>query len=193
MQRDDWNRRYGTSELVWTAQPNRFLVAEVSSLPPGRALDLAAGEGRNAVWLAERGWQVIAVDFSDVAIEKGRGLAQARGVQVEWQERDLTDYEPEPRAFELVVVMYFACRGRRWSRCQQAARAPGGTFCWSDDAENLERAMAGRVARALAQRTSSAIAGDSRQKQPSAPSRPRRVRRRHRLFGEAASGDPAAL
>ncbi len=57
MERAEWDRRYEGSELLFTARPNRFLVAETEGLSPGRALDLACGEGRNAVWLAERGWR----------------------------------------------------------------------------------------------------------------------------------------
>jgi SAM-dependent methyltransferase len=77
MERQDWDRRYRGSELVWTAQPNRFVADELGELPPGRALDLGAGEGRNAVRLAERGWRVTAVDFSPVALDKARRLARA--------------------------------------------------------------------------------------------------------------------
>src|SRR5581483_10861059 len=77
MDREDWNQRYAGTELLWTAQPNRFLVAETEGLPPGRAVDLACGEGRNAVWLAERGWRVTGADFSDVALEKARSPAAA--------------------------------------------------------------------------------------------------------------------
>ena len=73
--RNAWDERYAGDELVWSAQPNRFLVAEVETLPPGRALDLACGEGRNAVWLAERGWDVTGVDFSNVGLDKARRLA----------------------------------------------------------------------------------------------------------------------
>jgi 2-polyprenyl-3-methyl-5-hydroxy-6-metoxy-1,4-benzoquinol methylase len=69
MDADDWNARYGAAELVWSAEPNRFLVAEVSDLPAGRALDVACGEGRNAIGLAERGWDVTGGDFSAVAID----------------------------------------------------------------------------------------------------------------------------
>ena len=54
--REDWNARYAQKELLWTAEPNRLFAAEVGGLEPGRALDVACGEGRNAVWLAERGW-----------------------------------------------------------------------------------------------------------------------------------------
>ena len=76
MEREYWNRRYAAKEFIWTANANRFVAAEVANLLPGRALDLAAGEGRNAVWLAERGWSVRAVDFSDVAIERKRCIRQ---------------------------------------------------------------------------------------------------------------------
>ena len=60
-----WNQRHDTTELVWTAEPNRFLAAETSPLTPGTALDLGAGEGRNAVWLAQQGWQVTVVDRAE--------------------------------------------------------------------------------------------------------------------------------
>ena len=104
--REDWNARYAQKELVWSAEPNRLFAAEVAGLPPGRALDLACGEGRNAVWLAERGWRVTGVDFSDVALAKAAELAAARGVDAEWVVADLLDYEPEPRSFDLVAVLY---------------------------------------------------------------------------------------
>ncbi|MBQ0897960.1 class I SAM-dependent methyltransferase, partial [Micromonospora sp. U56] len=74
MDSSEWDARYAAStELVWTAEPNRFVVEAAADLPPGEALDLAAGEGRNAVWLAGRGWRVTAVDFSPVAVAGGRG------------------------------------------------------------------------------------------------------------------------
>ena len=74
-----WDQRYVGRELVWTSEPNRFLVQAVEGLAPGRALDLACGEGRNAIWLAERGWQATGVDFSKVGLEKARQLEDARG------------------------------------------------------------------------------------------------------------------
>ena len=71
-----WDERYAASELVWSAEPNRFVAEVCADLAPGRALDLAAGEGRNAIWLAQRGWDVTATDFSAVGLDKGRRLAQ---------------------------------------------------------------------------------------------------------------------
>jgi SAM-dependent methyltransferase len=106
MERTDWDNRYRTKELVWTAEPNRFVVAETESLPPGRVLDLAAGEGRNAVWFAERGWQATAVDFSEVAMAKAADLAAHRGVRIETVVADVTTYEPSPGTYDLVVVAY---------------------------------------------------------------------------------------
>ena len=106
MDRDAWDERYAGDEFVWSVEPNRFLVAEVGALPPGRALDLACGEGRNAIWLAERGWDVTGVDFSEVGLEKARRLANARGVTVAWERADATEYAPAPESFDLVIVMY---------------------------------------------------------------------------------------
>ena len=97
MKRDAWNQRYSGTELIWTAQPNRFLVAEAEDLPPGRALDLACGEGRNAVWLARRGWSVTGVDFAGVGLAKAARLAEEAGVEAEWDESD-DGREPLPLA-----------------------------------------------------------------------------------------------
>ena len=84
MSRRDWDRRYEAPGLIWSGEPNRFLRAEVEGMAPGRALDMGCGEGRNAVWLAGRGWNVTAYDFSTVALAKGRRSAGASGVEVDW-------------------------------------------------------------------------------------------------------------
>lgn len=147
MNRDDWNRRYQGAELVWTAEPNRFLVAETDGLAPGRALDLACGEGRNAVWLARRGWQVTGVDYSDVAIEKGRRLAEHAGVEVDWIVADLLEYVPHAARYDLVVALYLqvpAAERQRIVRRAAEAVAPGGTFLLvGHDAANLEQGYGG--------------------------------------------------
>ena len=144
---EDWNRRYADTELLWTARPNRFLVAETDSLRAGRALDLACGEGRNAVWLAERGWRTLGVDFSDVAIGKARELAAARGVECEWLVAELTGYEPEPDAFDLVILFYLQVSALERTpivRRAAAAVAPGGTFLLvGHDLRNLDAGYGG--------------------------------------------------
>jgi SAM-dependent methyltransferase len=129
--REDWNRRYADGEQLWNAQPNRFLVAEVERLPPARALDLACGQGRNAIWLAERGWRVTAVDFSDVGLATAERLAASRGVEVDWVLSDLLEYRPPSESFELVLILYLQLppAGRQLV-LERAAEAlsPGGTL-----------------------------------------------------------------
>ena len=129
--REYWDRRYARSEFVWTAEPNRFVVAELADLPPGRALDLACGEGRNAVWLAERGWTVAAVDFSEVGLAKAARLAASRGVEAEWVLADLLEYEPPIGVFDLVVLLYLQVPAEELRLVlarAAAALAPGGTL-----------------------------------------------------------------
>jgi len=131
MQRKDWNARHGEAGLLFGGEPNRFLVAEASGLLPGRALDLACGSGRNAVWLAQQGWSVVGADFSVVALEQARGLADERGVDVEWVDADLREWEPPRRAFDLVVVLYLHLPGeelRPVVRRAAEAVSSGGTM-----------------------------------------------------------------
>lgn len=126
-----WDERYAATDLLWTAEPNRFLVAEVADLPPGRALDLACGEGRHAVWLAGRGWEVTAVDFSRVALDKARRLAGARGVEVDWLLADVTSHTPAPGAHDLAVVLYLHLPAEPMAAVLRGAGdavAPGGTL-----------------------------------------------------------------
>jgi SAM-dependent methyltransferase len=131
MQREDWDRKYAEVENLWAVRPNRFLVAEVSALEPGRALDLACGEGQNSIWLAGLGWAVTGVDYSSVAIEKARARALREGVEVEFLCADLLDYHPQPEAFDLVVILYLhvvADDRRRVLERASRAVAPGGTL-----------------------------------------------------------------
>jgi 2-polyprenyl-3-methyl-5-hydroxy-6-metoxy-1,4-benzoquinol methylase len=131
MRRDDWDRRYASVENLWAVKPNRFLVAEVSELSPGRALDLACGEGQNAIWLATLGWDVTGVDYSEVAIAKARERSERDGVQVTFECADLVEYEPERAAHDLVLVLYLHIpSAQRPSVHAKAAEAlaPGGTF-----------------------------------------------------------------
>ena len=131
MDRAGWNRRYDTVDLLWSAEPNQFLVMEAEDMAQGRALDLGCGEGRNAVWLAQRGWDVTAVDFSDVGLAKGRRLAQSRTVDVTWVQADLREYQPQAGGYDLVIVLYLHLPDRDRKRVHKAgARAlgKGGTL-----------------------------------------------------------------
>jgi SAM-dependent methyltransferase len=131
MQREDWDRRYAAVENLWATRPNRFLVAEVAEMPPGRALDLACGEGQNAIWLASLGWDVTGVDYSEVAIAKASARAERDGVVVEFTCADLVEYEAGRDGYDLVLVLYLhipsARRGAVHAKAS-AALAPGGTF-----------------------------------------------------------------
>jgi SAM-dependent methyltransferase len=125
-----WDQRYDTPDLVWSGEPNRFLPPQVAALHPARALDLACGEGRNAVWLATQGWEVTGVDFSGVGLQKAAELAEANGVTGRWITDDVTSWDPIDR-YDLAVVFYLqlAAPGRR-AALATAARslAPGGTL-----------------------------------------------------------------
>jgi SAM-dependent methyltransferase len=125
-----WDDRYRGAEFVWTTSPNRFLAPEVEGLDPGRALDLACGEGRNAVWLATQGWEVTGVDFSLVGLEKAARLAESNHVSVDWVRADVTEWRP-PHRYDLVLVFYLQLpRPQRTAAFGVAARslAPGGTL-----------------------------------------------------------------
>jgi SAM-dependent methyltransferase len=145
-----WDDRYAATELVWSSGPNQFVAQALADLPPGRALDLACGEGRNARWLAERGWQVTAMDFSPVAIEKGRRLAEQlpddRAGQIDWQVGDALD-TPLPADLDLVVIAYLQIPATERSAVMRrafAALAPGGTiFVIGHDTTNLTEGTGG--------------------------------------------------
>jgi SAM-dependent methyltransferase len=132
-----WDERYRDHDSVWGARPNRFVEQEVAGLTPGRALDLACGEGRNAIWLASLGWQVIAVDFSAVGVAKGRAQGTER---VTWTVADVTIYAaPEPVDLALLCYLQVGASARRAAVTHAAAAlAPGGTLLViAHDSRNL--------------------------------------------------------
>jgi SAM-dependent methyltransferase len=144
MDANAWDERYAASELVWSAGPNRFVAEELADLPPGTAVDLAAGEGRNAICLARRGWSVTAVDFSQVALDKGRTLAG--DTALEWVCADATTWRP-PQPVDLTVVAYLqlpADQRRAAVRGAVESLAPGGTFLLvAHDSTNLTEGTGG--------------------------------------------------
>lgn len=102
-----------------------MVVEVVSSLRPGRALDVGAGEGRHAVWLASRGWRVTALDFSAVGVERGREHAQREGASVDFVVGDVADWEPVSGGFDLVLVSYLHLEEEAMERVRGWV-APGG-------------------------------------------------------------------
>ncbi len=91
-------------DRLWIQDPDPQLVSTVTPLPPGSALDLGCGEGRNALWLAEAGWKVTAVDFSSVALARLSRAAAERGVEIEVEEADLFEFVGSRRTFDLVIL-----------------------------------------------------------------------------------------
>jgi len=147
MDKTDWDNRHADDDRRWAGEPCPFVVSEVATLPKGRALDLACGQGRHAVWLAERGWDVTAVDFSTVGLEKARSLAASRGATCVWVAADLLRYQPERDAYGLVMLIYLhvpAPERRAILNMAAQATAPGGTFLLiGHDRSNLEHGYGG--------------------------------------------------
>ena len=146
MDSEAWNERYRASELVWSAGPNQFVEAELSELPAGRALDLACGEGRNAIWLAQRGWQVTAVDFAEAGLDKGRRLSE--GLAIDWVRADATTWhDPAGPGYDVVLLAYLqlvAEERRAAVRSGYASVRVGGTFLLvAHDTSNLTEGTGG--------------------------------------------------
>jgi SAM-dependent methyltransferase len=103
MRAEDWDERYAERQQ-WSAEPNALIAELLVGLPPGDAVDLAAGEGRHALWLSGLGWGVTAVDFSDVGLVRGR--AQPGADRVTWVTADVTTWWARPASLDLVLVAY---------------------------------------------------------------------------------------
>jgi SAM-dependent methyltransferase len=150
MDAHDWDRRYADAELVWSSRPNQFVESELADLSPGRAIDVAAGEGRNSIWLAGRGWRVTAVDFSQAGLDKGRALqerhARGRDLSVDWVCADALTYEPEGK-LDLAVLAYLqlpAAQRRAAVRRAFGWLRDGGTlFVVAHDSTNLTEGTGG--------------------------------------------------
>ena len=125
-----WDERYRTKPEIWSGNPNAVLVAETAGLRPGTALDAGAGEGGDACWLADRGWQVTAADISSVAIERAAKRASERGLAITWLHADLAKV-PAPGTYDLVTAHFLhvpKADQQPLFRHLAAAVAPGGTL-----------------------------------------------------------------
>ena len=137
-----WDERYRSTDRLWSAEPNTFVAARLSDLEPGVGLDLASGEGRNAIWLAERGWDMTAVDFSAVAAERGRQHSES----VEFVVADVLTWEPD-RHYDLVLIAYLHLDESEFEPLvRRVARwlLPGGELLMvGHDRSNLEHGVGG--------------------------------------------------
>ena len=144
-----WDARYSAIDLVWGSAPNRFVAAEFADAPPGRSLDVACGEGRNAIWLATCGWWSTGIDFSATAIERATRLAADAGVidRVDFVVGDVVAGPLPPGPFDAVVVAYLqvtADERRRALRSAADVVAPGGVLLVvGHDAANLAEGVGG--------------------------------------------------
>ena len=142
MDSSEWDERYRASDRLWSVTPNLFVADRLVTIKPGRGLDLAAGEGRNAVWLAEQGWSMVAVDFSDVA--SSRGAAQSE--LVEFVVADVLKWEPEGR-FDLILIAYLHLMPPDFEKVVRTSRewlVPGGEmFLIGHDVSNIEHGHGG--------------------------------------------------
>lgn len=137
--KEHWEQHYGERDRVWSGRVNVRLAEVVSSLAPGRALDLGCGEGADACWLAERGWSVVAVDISDTALQRAAVAAEAQGLsdRIEFAQQDLSDGFPEG-TFDLISAQFLHSmipfdRPRVLKRAAAAVR-PGGLLLIVDHA-----------------------------------------------------------
>ena len=151
MDAEGWDARYAASEMLWGVEPNRWVVAEAADLTPGEALDVACGEGRNAVWLATQGWAVTGVDFSPVALDRARKLAAQAGPEIQarlgWVQSDAHDSSRWDGPFDLVVMAYLHLppHERREAVLNAVSvLAPGGTLLVvGHDFSNLTEGVGG--------------------------------------------------
>ncbi len=159
--RDSWEDRWSRAlrehgGRVAQRAPNAHLVAEISPLRPGRALDAGCGQGAEALWLAARGWQVTAIDFAATALAYAQSTAAAMGAdiaeRIDWFEADIAAWTPRPGDYDLVVCLYVHVAGSVVEMVQRMASgvAPGGTLFLVghrpiDPATGKETAAAGQV------------------------------------------------
>ena len=137
-----WDERYSAVERLWPGSPNLFLEDRLGPMEPGVGLDLAAGEGRNALWLRDRGWEMTAIDFSSVALERGSGIDD----RVDWVVADVMSWEPE-MSYDLVVIAYLhLLEDHLRSVVERASRwlePRGELFMIGHDLANLEKGYGG--------------------------------------------------
>jgi 2-polyprenyl-3-methyl-5-hydroxy-6-metoxy-1,4-benzoquinol methylase len=162
MDSTQWDERYSTSELIWTGRANQFVEAHLADLEPGTAIDVGAGEGRNAVWLASRGWSVTAVDFSRVGLDKADQLASEHSVEVSTVCADATTWTPAAPV-DLVVLSYLQLPSDQQRTVLEHAVTwlnPGGTlFVIAHDRSNVEHGHGGPPSEEVCYTVDDTVAG----------------------------------
>lgn len=137
MDAQHWDEMYRGRDQTFSGRPNPVLVTETAGMPAGRALDVGCGEGADALWLARRGWQVTAVDISEIALNRAAAAATGTHGRVAWTRADPITTPPPSGAFDLVSLHYFPLRRRPGHTALNGllnAVAPGGTLLFTTHA-----------------------------------------------------------
>ena len=144
MRAENWDERYAEKQQ-WSSEPNRLIADLLADLPPGDAVDLAAGEGRHALWLAGRGWRVTALDFSGVGLDRGR--AQPGSDAVTWVVADVRTWSAPDASLGLVLVAYLHLPQDEtlplFTRAVDWLRPGGRLLVLGHDVENLTAGVGG--------------------------------------------------
>jgi 2-polyprenyl-3-methyl-5-hydroxy-6-metoxy-1,4-benzoquinol methylase len=122
--KDRWDQKYSTEAYIFGKEPVPFLKQNVHLLPKGKALDIAIGEGRNGVFLATQGFEVVGLDISEKGLAKAQQLAKQNGVTIETRVVDLENYQLEENAYDVILLMYYMQRDL-WPQIKDALK-PGG-------------------------------------------------------------------
>lgn len=138
----DWDERYRQTDRLWSKEPNIFVADRLGHNEPGVGLDVASGEGRNAIWLAEQGWEMTAVDFSEVAVDRGRAASE----KVKFVVADVLSWEP-PEPYDLVLIAYLHLAESQMREVIERVSSwlkPGGElFLIGHDKSNIEKGHGG--------------------------------------------------
>ena len=137
--RQRWDEKYRSKPAPEKLAPDAWLIEQVSGLKSGRALEFACGLGHNAIWLAQQGWHVDAVDISAVGLAHAEKLAQASGAIVNWIAADLDEFTPDADTYDLAVVFRFLDRARLPALLRQALRPQGRLIYETFTAAHINR------------------------------------------------------
>ena len=122
--KDRWDEKYSTEAFIFGKEPVPFLKQNVHLLPKGKALDIAIGEGRNGVFLATEGFEVVGLDISEKGLAKAHQLAKQNGVTIKTRVVDLENHQLEKNAYDVILLMYYMQRDL-WPQINDALK-PGG-------------------------------------------------------------------
>ena len=135
--KERWDQKYGTEAYIFGKEPVPFLKQNVHLLPKGKALDIAIGEGRNGVFLATEGFEVVGLDISEKGLAKAQQLAKQNGVSIETRVVDLENHQLEKNAYDVILLMYYMQRDL-WPQINDALKPGGMAIIETYNADHLK-------------------------------------------------------